>query len=88
MRDKPTGFETIVVGESGELERGPKAELPKVETAVDAGLDDRLFIPAWEAVEKTIDTDEYEEGRHVATIHYDLIDKEYTIEYYVEIEEE
>jgi hypothetical protein len=88
MRDDPTGFETVVVGESGDLKRGPKTELPNIRTGVDKNLDDRLFIPAWSAVEETVDPSEYEEGEHVATIHYDLIDKEYDIEYYVEIDDD
>lgn len=88
MRDNPTGFETVVVGESGNLERGPNAELPKIRTGVDKNLDDRLFIPAWDEVKETIDPAEYEQGEHVATIHYDLIEKAYEIEYYVEVEAE
>lgn len=87
MRKNPTGFETVIVGESGELQRSER-ELPTIITAIDKDLDDTMFLPAWAAVEAEIDPTEYEAGTHVATIHYDVRTKAYDIEYHVEIEED
>lgn len=88
MREKPTGYETIVVKESGVLVRGPDTDLPKIRTAVDKGIDDEMLLPARNEVEAEIDAEEYEPGTHVATIYYDIRTKSYDIDFHVEIDEE
>jgi len=87
MLGNRTGYETVVV-KSGTLERGEDTEFPEIHTAIDAGQDDMMFIPAWEDVEDEVDPDDHEEGTHVATIHYDMDAKSYDVEYYVETESE
>ncbi|GAB7093187.1 hypothetical protein JCM30237_03390 [Halolamina litorea] len=87
MFRKRTGYETVIV-KSDRLARGPETEMPEIDTAIDAGQDDKMFIPAWEDVREEITPEDHEEGTHVATIHYDMDAKSYELEYYVETESE
>lgn len=87
MLGNRTGFETVIV-KSDELTRGPDSERPEIDTAIDAGQDDTMFIPAWDEVEEEVDPADHEEGTHVATIHYDMDEKSYNVEYYVETKSE
>jgi hypothetical protein len=88
MRDKPTGYETIIVDGSGELVSGPDTDLPNIRTAVDTGVDDRMLIPAKNEVREKIDAGKYGSGTHVATIYYDIRTKSYEIDFHVETEAE
>lgn len=87
MLGNRTGFENVVV-KSGTLARGPDSKRPEIETAIDAGQDDQMFIPAWDEVEEEISPEDHDEGTHVATIHYDMDAKSYNVEYYVETKSE
>lgn len=87
MLGNRTGFEKVVV-KSGTLTQGPDSNRPEVNTAIDAGQDDLMFVPAWDEVREEVDPEDHEEGTHVATIHYDMDAKNYNIEYYVETKSE
>jgi hypothetical protein len=86
MRDKPTGYETIIVDGSGELVPGPDSDLPNIRTAVDTGVDDRMLLPAKSEVKENVDAGEHKPGTHVATIYYDIRTKTYEIDFHVETE--
>ena len=86
--DRNTGFEEVVVSDDGrerELRKTVEGEAPDIRGLQDYGYGTDLTVPAWDEVRDTLgDLDEYEDGQHVATIHYDLDDWSYRIEWCVE----
>jgi len=86
--DRNTGSEEVVVSDDGrerELRKTVDVDAPDIRGPEDYGYGTDLTVPAWDEVRDTLgDLDEYEDGEHVATIHYDLDDWSYWIEWHVE----
>lgn len=88
MRENPTGYETFLVDESGDIVRGPGTDLPTIRTAVDTGMDDRMFLPARRAVEAAVDPADHDAGTHLATAYYDVREPSYDVEFHVEVDDD
>jgi len=86
--DRNTGSEEVVVSDDGrerELRKTVDGEPPDIRGPQDYGYGDDLKVPAWDEVRNKLgDLDDYQDGELVATIHYDLDDWSYRIEWCVE----
>ena len=86
--DRNTGFEEVVVSDDGrgrELRKTVDGEASEIRGPRDCGYGTDLSVPAWDEVREEFgDLDKYEDGQHVATIHYDLDEWSYRIEWHVE----
>jgi len=88
MTDDNMRYEKIVVREAGDLDSSTDSEPPDTrgEGDRDQGVD--LKTLAWDAVRENINPSDYEPQTHVATIHYDLEEWDFVIEYLVEVDRE
>lgn len=72
--ERNTGYEEVVVSDDGrerELRKTVDGEPPEIRGPQDYGYGTDLSVPAWDEVREELgDLDEYEDGEHVATIHY------------------
>jgi len=81
-------YEKIVVREAGGLGSTTDSEPPDIRDESNHGWRMDLKTPAWDAVRANINPGEYEPKTHVATIHYDLDEWDFVIEYLVEVDRE
>ena len=88
MSEDKTGYEKIVVREAGDLGSSTDSEPPGIRDEGDHGWGTDLKTPAWDAVREKIDPEDYEPKTHVATIHYNLDEWDFVIEYLVEVDRE
>jgi len=88
MSEDNMRYEKIVVREAGDLGSSTDSEPPDIHDADDHGRRMDLKTPAWDAVRANINPSDYEPKTHVATIHYDLDEWDFVIEYLVEVDRE
>jgi len=83
-----TGYQEVVVAEgvdgAPEFRKTVDSEPPSIRDVGDWGWGTDLQTPAWDDVRERLDPTDYELGAHVATIHYDLDDWGYRVEYHVD----
>lgn len=83
-----TGYQDIVVAEgvdeAPEFRKTVDSEPPTLSGLKARGWGTDLQTPAWDDVRERLDPADYELGTYVATIHYDLDDWSYRVEYHVD----
>ena len=81
-------YEKIVVRSAGDLAISTDSEPPDTRDEDDRDWGGDLKTPAWDAMRENINPSDYEPNTHVATIHYDLDEWDFVIEYLVEVDRE
>ena len=81
-------YEKIVVRSAGDLAISTDSEPPDTRDEDDRDWGGDLKTPAWDAMRENINPSDYESNTHVATIHYDLDEWDFVIEYLVEVDRE
>jgi hypothetical protein len=88
MTEDNMTYEKIVVKEASDLGSTTDSEPPDIRDEGDHGWEIDLKTLAWDAVRENINPSDYEPKTHVATIHYDLDELDFVIEYLVEVDRE
>lgn len=89
MTKNEEGFHEVVVARASngrpEFRKGAGSVAPKAKPGEHFGWGSDLQQPAWNEILQNLNSEHYEIGEHVATIHYNLDSYEYDIDYHVKL---